>query len=146
MMHVGLGRTHPLHVEYIHIGICLGYIQSIMTEAILVHPQLQLRRKIPLVKALGKLIWIQNDMFSKWHIRDGAEFAVLEDVVVDREGYLHGKKILHPSDGSDSSEGPGTPTAESSSGTCPFSGLARGVEGLEVGDANEYGDGKEKTP
>ncbi|KAG8411125.1 hypothetical protein J3458_016235 [Metarhizium acridum] len=28
MMHVGLGRKHPLHIEYVHLGTCLGFIQE----------------------------------------------------------------------------------------------------------------------
>jgi hypothetical protein len=126
MMHVGLGRTHPLHVEYIHIGACLSFIQDILTEAILSHPRLQLTRKIALVKALGKIIWIQNDLFAKWHIRDGVEFAVEDDdIVMEGEGYLHGKKILSESDGDDVEE-PSTPAVPS---ICPFSGIAKGTEG-----------------
>jgi hypothetical protein len=129
MMHVGLGRTHPLHIEYIHIGVCLGFIQDIMTEAILSHPRLHLNNKIALVKALGKVIWIQNDLFAKWHIRDGVEeFAVdHEEIVIEKEGYLHGKKILGESDegeeGDEDDEGERTRTFTATS-SCPFSGMA----------------------
>ncbi|OAA35521.1 Globin [Metarhizium rileyi] len=95
MMHVGLGRKHPLHIEYVHLGACLGFIQDIMTEAILSHPRLHMYRKIALVKALNKVIWIQNDFMAKWHVREADEFGLLEsDVVIEKEGYLHGKKIL----------------------------------------------------
>jgi Protoglobin len=131
MMHVGLGRTHPLHIEYIHIGACLSFIQDIMTEAILSHPRLHLTNKIALVKALGKIIWIQNDLFAKWHIHDGVEeFAVdHEEIFIEKEGYLHGKKILGESedeeedDEDDEGERTRTFTATSS---CPFSGMAGG--------------------
>ncbi len=75
MMHVGLGREHPLHVEYIHIGATLSLIQDIFTEAILSHPKLHLQRKIAILKALTKVIWIQNDLFAKWYVRDGEEYA-----------------------------------------------------------------------
>ncbi|PHH62622.1 hypothetical protein CDD81_6856 [Ophiocordyceps australis] len=96
MMHVGLGRKHPLHIEYIHLGVCLGFIQDIMTEAILSHPRMSLPRKTALIKALGKVIWIQNDLMAKWHVRDGAEYgsASLRDAHVEPEGYLHGQRIL----------------------------------------------------
>ncbi|SPN99111.1 uncharacterized protein DNG_02146 [Cephalotrichum gorgonifer] len=122
MMHVGLGRAHPLHVEYIHLGACLSFIQDILTEAILSHPRLHLQRKVAIVKAIGKVIWIQNDLMAKWHVRDGAEFIREEtEVVIEKEGYLHGKKIL------DSEE-----MEEAGSG-CPFSGVKKAMEGLEVG-------------
>ncbi|ROT42539.1 hypothetical protein SODALDRAFT_326699 [Sodiomyces alkalinus F11] len=156
MMHVGLGRAHPLHIEYVHLGICLGFIQDIMTEAILAHPRLQLQRKIALVKALGKVIWIQNDLMAKWHVQDGAEFvtAGVEEVVVEEEGYLHGKKILEELDemttpdrkksnetGEAGHRGSGSPPtspsrlprpSSTSGGVCPFSGLAKGVGGMTL--------------
>jgi len=131
MMHVGLGRTHPLHIEYIHLGACLSFIQDIMTEAILSHPKLPLSRKIALVKALGKIIWIQNDLFAKWHIREGVnEFAVNDDddIIIEEEGYLHSKRVLSESD-SDAAEESTTPTA---AGVCPFSGISKGMEDLKV--------------
>jgi Protoglobin len=102
MMHVGQGREHPLHIEYIHIGACLSFIQDTFTEAILSHPRMQLYRKIALVKALGKVIWIQNDLFAKWYVRDGSEYSdeYVNKAQVEQEGYLHGKKIVNDSDDS----------------------------------------------
>jgi hypothetical protein len=137
MMHVGLGRTHPLHIEYIHLGACLSLIQDIMTEAILSHPKLPLPRKIMLVKALGKIIWIQNDLMAKWHIREGVdEFAVNDDEIeVEEEGYLHGKKIVDEEEGD--VENPGTPTATAPAGVCPFSGLGEGTENMRI-EAHDF--------
>ncbi|KKA20840.1 hypothetical protein T310_5123 [Rasamsonia emersonii CBS 393.64] len=131
MMHVGRGREHPLHVEYIHIGACLSFIQDVFTEAILSHPRLDLSRKIALVKALGKVIWIQNDLFAKWYVRDGQEYADErrdQQVVVEREGYLHGKKIIHEDNDPDpspegSSSDTQTPSTGEARGSCPFSGM-----------------------
>jgi hypothetical protein len=120
MMHVGQGRAHPLHVEYVHIGVTLSFVQDVLTEAILSHPRLKMDRKIALVKALSKVIWIQNDLFAKWYVRDGEEFAE-EGLVpeVEPEGYLHGKKVLH--DGSESESE--IEDAARTAGSCPFKGL-----------------------
>ncbi|KAH8591266.1 Protoglobin-domain-containing protein [Bisporella sp. PMI_857] len=136
MMHVGLGRAHPLHVEYVHLGACLGFIQDILTEAILSHPRLPMPQKIALVKALGKIIWIQNDLFAKWHIRDGVEFAVEDDeVIVEKEGYLHGKKVLGEDGCAEGEENDGSETPTSKvPGLCPFINMAAGVEGLKVAE------------
>ncbi|TDZ37758.1 hypothetical protein CTRI78_v011024 [Colletotrichum trifolii] len=139
MMHVGLGRAHPLHVEYIHLGACLSFIQDVMTEAILSHPRLHMQRKIALVKALGKVIWIQNDLMAKWHVKDGAEFEKLkaEEPVIEEEGYLHGRKILE-SESDEESGGPRSPSripragSAGGAGVCPFTGIVAGVEGLTV--------------
>ncbi|KAK7740600.1 hypothetical protein SLS62_011101 [Diatrype stigma] len=161
MMHVGLGRAHPLHVEYIHLGACLSFIQDIMTEAILSHPRLSLQRKIALVKAVGKVIWIQNDLMAKWHVKDGQEFEDADgEITIEEEGYLHGKKILDDLE-DDAAEGeardrdPDSPSRiprPMAAGVCPFSGIARGVEGLKVSDesaakvGNDVVDESSKRP
>lgn len=131
LMHCGQGRMHPLNVEYIHIGVCLGYIQDIFTEALLSHPQLGMQRKIALVRAINKLIWMQNDLFAKWYVRDGAEFAgESSDLPVEeKEGYVDGKKILgEDSQSSISSEDDRSSIssrAPSATPSCPFSDHVR---------------------
>jgi hypothetical protein len=69
-MHVGSGRRNPLHVDYLFLGICMGYIQDAFTEAILTNNTIELRLRISIVRALGKLIWIQNDLLARWHINE----------------------------------------------------------------------------
>lgn len=135
-MHVGLGRAHPLHIEYIHLGACLSFIQDILTEAILSHPRLPMQRKIALVKAIGKVIWIQNDLMAKWHVRDGEEYQDEDkEVVIEEEGYLHGKKVLDDSDEDASSPAPGSPSRiPRPAGTCPFSGLSKGMDEVKIND------------
>lgn len=121
MMHVGQGRAHPLHVEYVHIGVTLSFVQDIITEAVLSHPRLKMDKKIALVKALSKVIWIQNDLFAKWYVRDGDEFADERLVPeVEPEGFLHGKRVLR--DGSESESE--IEDAALATGTCPFKNLA----------------------
>lgn len=126
MMHVGQGRTHSLHVEYVHIGVTLSLVQDILTEAILSHPKMKTDRKIGLVKALPKVIWIQNDLFARWYVRDGDEFS--DDVLVpevEPESYLHRKKILH--DGSENESE--IEDAAVAAGSCPFKNLASSPRG-----------------
>ncbi|KAI1500906.1 Protoglobin-domain-containing protein [Biscogniauxia marginata] len=131
MMHVGRGRQHPLHIEYVHIGACLSFIQDTLTEALLSHPRLKMDRKVALVKALGKVIWIQNDLFAKWYVRDGDEFSEeREEPEVEPEGYLFGKKIL------DDLEADGTPKVEGAS-ACPFSGLTAGMGNISLGNGEQ---------
>jgi hypothetical protein len=151
MMHVGQGRAHPLHVEYVHIGLTLSFVQDIITEAVLSHPRLKMERKIALVKALSKVIWIQNDLFAKWYVRDGDEFADERLVPeVEPEGYLHGKPVLREGSREGESE---IEEADMAAGTCPFKNLAGmprgvtspdGVRGMSLGkddqDAAAYGE------
>lgn len=130
LMHVGKGRKNPLHVDYVFLGPCLGFIQDAMFEAILSHPRLELYKKISIIKALGKVIWIQNDLMERWHNSDGLEYLEeepLDDAEELREGYLHGKKILGDdtsSIGSTSTESSVRSSESGISGRCPFSGMA----------------------
>lgn len=92
-----------MNIEYIHLGVCLGYIQDIWIEAMLSHPHLSLRRKIALVRAVNKILWIQNDLFARYHSSDGEEF--MDEMSAfnygeDEEGYLGDKRILGSSSGS----------------------------------------------
>lgn len=121
----GQGRKHPLHVEYIHIGVLLGFIQDILVEAVLSHPRLKLEQKTAIVKALGKVLWIQNDLFAKWYVRDGDEFAELkQEVEIEGEGMLHGKKVVATQEEEDGES--------SCAGGCPFSGAGgAGAAGIE---------------
>ena len=70
-MHVSLGRRNPLHVDYLFLGVCLGHIQDALTTSILSDESVELQRRISIVKAIGKLIWIQNDLLSRWHVNEG---------------------------------------------------------------------------
>lgn len=144
MMHCGQERLHKLNVEYIHIGACLGYIQDIFIEALMSHPRLSLQRKIALLRAINKIVWIQNDLFAKWRIRDGEEFAdeMSEVIIDDREGYLGDKKILGDGSTSGSSTDDDRSSFKSSiapsghsiapSPVCPFTGASKGDSGTET--------------
>ncbi|KAK3298814.1 Protoglobin-domain-containing protein [Chaetomium fimeti] len=142
MMHTGLGRAHPLHIEYVHIGAALAVIQDILSEAILSHPRLPLARKIAVVKALGKVIWIQNDLFAKWYVVDGEEFTDgvdYADVVREREGFLRGRRVLVPEEavavGEEEQEGSAPASSrpgQGHGGACPFTGVGAETEGLGV--------------
>ncbi|KAJ4290093.1 hypothetical protein N0V88_006599 [Collariella sp. IMI 366227] len=136
----------PLHIEYIHIGAGLAVIQDILCEAILSHPRLHIARKIAIVKALGKVIWIQNDLFTKWYVHDGEEFTDGMDyeAIVEKEGYLHGKKVLAHEDeisgeeegasiGDDAAQPPVMPAK------VPFAGYRAGG-GKEAGASNPQVD------
>jgi hypothetical protein len=52
------------------LGICMGYVQDAFTESILTNNTVDLRLRISVVRALGKLIWIQNDLLARWHINE----------------------------------------------------------------------------
>ena len=85
-MHDGKDRMIAFDVEYIHIGACLGYIQDMLIEAVMGYDKISFPLRLALMRALSKVIWIQNDLFARWRVRDGAEFeAEIEAAHQDRK-------------------------------------------------------------
>lgn len=76
-MHAGHNRRIPLHVDVIHFTLLLGHLLNVLNEAIITSTTLPTQHKAPLVQAWSKLFWIQNDLFAKWHIRDGDQYDQL---------------------------------------------------------------------
>jgi len=75
-----------LRVEYIHCAILLGYVEDILLNAIITHPDLDLVTKNAVARAVNKvrfesgvkfttvmqlllqIVWIQNDLFARHYI------------------------------------------------------------------------------
>ncbi|KAF8079358.1 Protoglobin-domain-containing protein [Lyophyllum atratum] len=74
VMHTGVdGFAHRakkpgLRVELIHAAILLGYVEDILIEAVMGHPDLDLETKQAVLRAFNKLLWIQNDLFARHYI------------------------------------------------------------------------------
>ncbi|TFK48107.1 hypothetical protein OE88DRAFT_1665207 [Heliocybe sulcata] len=78
IMHTGVSpfkhqRTmgiKPLNVPYRDIALTMGWIQSILQTALLQVPdsQLSMADKIAAITAINKVMWIQNDLFSRHYI------------------------------------------------------------------------------
>ncbi|KAF5011925.1 hypothetical protein FDECE_1990 [Fusarium decemcellulare] len=107
----------PLRVEYIHISATLCLIQHVLTESVLSHNALPMSRRVAMVKALSKVIWIQNDLFAKWCVRDGDEFTGGPAALAEHQA--------------STTE---VPLKTSGASTCPFSGVTNGMQGLKVGE------------
>lgn len=151
-MHVCKGRRHPLFVDYLFLGACLGYIQDAFFEAILSHPRLELTRKIAITKAIAKVIWIQNDLMARWHMKDSEEYQDADTgsenmqptqldpraaAVNEDKASLHSS--VHSSDSGRTSLGRTKEEAEMSNepSVCPFSGMSSN---------QEYDMAKQRTP
>jgi hypothetical protein len=93
LKHASSGHS-SVHVPFIHLGASLGYLQNQLNDAILNHPRLKTERKLALVKAIGKIIWIQNDLFARWQTHDEKGKSIELPKRVESEGYLHGKDVL----------------------------------------------------
>lgn len=141
MMHCRSTTRRGLHVEYIHLGMAIGFIQDVLFEEILMHSRLKTERKAALVKAIGKVLWIQNDLFARWHLKDGEDTkkpALTPSS--EKEGFLHGKMTVNLEAGGSSGaeEGFSSPTL-SDIGTpaeelsrCPFTAMTEQMGQLDV--------------
>ncbi|KAF5318916.1 hypothetical protein D9611_013656 [Ephemerocybe angulata] len=76
LMHTGnAGFAHrekkpPLRVEYMHCAILLGYVEDILVNAVLTHPDLDDATKTAVLRAFNKIVWIQNDLFARHYIAE----------------------------------------------------------------------------
>ncbi|KAF9560033.1 hypothetical protein CPC08DRAFT_708373 [Agrocybe pediades] len=76
LMHTGqAGFAHrvtkpALRVEYIHCAILLGYVEDILVNTVINHPDLDLNTKSAVARAANKLLWIQNDLFARHYINE----------------------------------------------------------------------------
>ncbi|CUS14991.1 unnamed protein product [Tuber aestivum] len=76
IMHTGAaGFAHRakkpgLRVEYIHMGLLLGYVVDLVIAAVLAHPDLDNETRSAVLRALNKVIWIQNDLFARHYVVD----------------------------------------------------------------------------
>jgi len=79
IMHTGKpGFKHrvkkpELRVEYIHMGALLGYVVDIVVGAVMDMDVIDTQMKSRVIRALNKVIWIQNDLFTRHYIAKGEE-------------------------------------------------------------------------
>ena len=74
IMHTGKpGFKHreerpDLRVEYIHMGALLGYVVDIVVGAVMELDVIDTQMKSRVIRALNKVVWIQNDLFARHYI------------------------------------------------------------------------------
>ena len=73
-MHTGLpGFKHrskrpELRVDYIHMGALLGYVVDIVVGAVMGMDEVDNVMKGRVIRALNKVVWIQNDLMSRHYV------------------------------------------------------------------------------
>jgi len=78
IMHTGQdGFAHrkklpALRVEYVHIGALLGYVEDVIINAVLGHEDIDLPTKTVVLRAVNKILWIQNDLFARHYVKNEA--------------------------------------------------------------------------
>ena len=74
--HTGLpGFQHrvkrpELRVEYMHLGLLLGYVEDIVLGAVMGMDVIDTETKSSVIRAWSKLLWLQNDLFARRYVVD----------------------------------------------------------------------------
>jgi hypothetical protein len=61
-------KRPDLRVEYIHMGALLGYVVDIVVGAVMTMDEVDNVMKSRVIRALNKVIWIQNDLMARHYI------------------------------------------------------------------------------
>jgi len=61
-------KRPDLRVEYIHVSLLLGYVVDIVVGAVMEMGEIDTQMKSRLIRALNKVVWIQNDLFARHYI------------------------------------------------------------------------------
>ncbi|KAI9816469.1 MAG: hypothetical protein M1827_001601 [Pycnora praestabilis] len=82
IMHTGQpGFKHrqnrpDLRVEYVHMGLLLGFVEDVVAQSVLETDELDAGTKANVLRAFNKLLWIQNDLFARHYVIDrDSDFA-----------------------------------------------------------------------
>ncbi|KAJ3068223.1 hypothetical protein HDU98_008620 [Podochytrium sp. JEL0797] len=74
-------KTSKINVEYIHINALFGWLHGFLAETIDKLPELQNKVMAPkrakLLAAFSKILWIQNDFFSMFYMRDTEKITTI---------------------------------------------------------------------
>ncbi|KZT20636.1 hypothetical protein NEOLEDRAFT_1122379 [Neolentinus lepideus HHB14362 ss-1] len=65
-------KRPELRVEFIHMGLLLGWVEDLIAKTVLEEESLDLQTKTKVVRAFNKLLWIQNDLFARHYVVDPA--------------------------------------------------------------------------
>jgi hypothetical protein len=70
-------KASKIKVDYIHVNALFAWLHGFLVETLDQHAALQAdpTARAKTLAAFSKLLWIQNDMFAKYYVKDGAEFA-----------------------------------------------------------------------
>ncbi|TFK22773.1 hypothetical protein FA15DRAFT_595478 [Coprinopsis marcescibilis] len=78
LKHRKLMGKAPLYVDLMHLSLLLGWTMDVLTPIILTHDDTPLMRRIDILRAFQKVIWIQNDLFARHYAVRSTEVAGLK--------------------------------------------------------------------
>lgn len=59
-----------LRVEYMHLGLLLGFVEEVIVGLVLDMNDIDSRTKRDVILAWNKILWIQNDLFARHYVVD----------------------------------------------------------------------------
>ncbi|KAK0125268.1 hypothetical protein ONS96_009123 [Cadophora gregata f. sp. sojae] len=84
IMHTGqpgfkhCAKRPELRVEYIHMGALLGYVVDIVIGAVMSMDVIDIEMKCKVIRALNKVVWIQNDLMARHYLAKSGENGIEE--------------------------------------------------------------------
>ncbi|KUJ21900.1 uncharacterized protein LY89DRAFT_681262 [Mollisia scopiformis] len=78
-------KKPELRVEYIHMGALLGYVVDILVGAVM-EMDVANEMKGRVIRALNKVVWIQNDLFARHYLSKGEGSVMMPVGEGEREG------------------------------------------------------------
>ena len=80
-----------LRVEYVHLGLLLGFVEDLVIGAVMGMKDVELEKRVAVVAAWNKVLWIQNDLFARQYVVDWDTGSRPKDVEEPKKmggGYL----------------------------------------------------------
>lgn len=71
-------KRPDLRVEYIHMNALLGYVMDIVISAVIGMDGVEMEMKGRVIRAFNKVVWIQNDLFSRHYMSADTEEGKIE--------------------------------------------------------------------
>ncbi|KAI8807297.1 Protoglobin-domain-containing protein [Cladochytrium replicatum] len=66
-------KKSTINVEYVHINALFGWLHGFVASTVAKIDEIDNETKAAVLGAWSKLLWIQNDLFAKYYVRDGEE-------------------------------------------------------------------------
>ena len=63
-------KRPELRVEYMHMALLLGFLEDMVVEAVAAMDDVELETKVKVLRGWNKVLWIQNDLFAKYYVKD----------------------------------------------------------------------------
>jgi hypothetical protein len=85
-IHTPAAGNKSINVDYIHINALMGYVEDILLKAVC-EIDADMETKTKVIRAVNKLLWVQNDLFGKWYCESTT--TAKPETEKKKFGYVH---------------------------------------------------------